>query len=133
MKFNLPEDQKIKVKTFAKKEERFLITKGECEKPFFSLLLSSTLETIDSLSDDWELRFVAEGKTILMNLSEKKIRVIAETVVTWGHNGRYSRTDVFDKTFDISDLEAKPLHQSLSPDRHFSWLAPRIALLTNAK
>ncbi len=133
MKFNLPEGEKVKLKTFAKKEEMFLIAKGEGAKPFSSVLLSSTLETIDSLSDDWEVRFLAQGKTILMNVPEKKIRVITETVVTWGNNRRYCRTDVSDKTFEISELEAKPLYQSLNADEHFSWLAPRIALLTNAK
>ena len=133
MKFNLI-NQSVKEVLFAKEITLSFSEEGYAPILKWEALTEETWQKIENLPDDWEVRFMDRGRVLLSNNKTQEIRFIVETILSQNSgNARVERLDIDDRIFSIADLESQPLFKSIQNCEAFSWVAPKIASITNAR
>jgi hypothetical protein len=132
MKFDLVNQTTSEV-VFAKEPTLKFSEEGYSSILKWEALTEKTWETIESLPDDWEIRFIDRGRVLLSNNKTQEIRFIVETILSQNSGIARVRLDIDDRIFSIADLESQPLFKSIQNCEAFSWVAPKIASITNAR
>jgi hypothetical protein len=133
MKYNLVA-QSLKEVVFAKEPTLKFSEEGYGSLLKWEALTEETWQKIESLPDEWEIRFIDRGRVLLSNNKSNQIRFVVETILSENSGiARVERLSIDDRVLSIADLESQPLFKSIKECKAFPWIASRIACITNAR